>query len=30
MGRAGRRRAIESFSWNAIAEQTKGIYASLT
>ena len=30
MGRAGRRRAIESFSWTAIAEQTKAIYASLT
>ena len=30
MGRAGRRRAIESFSWTAIAEQTKAVYASLT
>ena len=30
MGRAGRRRAIESFSWTAIAEQTKAIYASFT
>ena len=29
MGRAGRRRAIESFSWDAIAEQTKAIYDSL-
>jgi alpha-maltose-1-phosphate synthase len=29
MGRAGRRRAIESFSWAAIAEQTKAIYDSL-
>jgi alpha-maltose-1-phosphate synthase len=29
MGRAGRRRAIESFSWTAIAEQTQRIYASL-
>jgi len=29
MGRAGRRRAIESFSWTAIAEQTRGIYDSL-
>jgi starch synthase len=30
MGRAGRRRAIESFSWQAIAEQTRAIYATLT
>ncbi len=29
MGRAGRRRAIESFSWSAIAEQTKQIYMAL-
>jgi starch synthase len=29
MGRAGRQRAIESFSWTAIAEQTRGIYRSL-
>ncbi len=29
MGRAGRRRAIESFSWTAIAEQTRAIYDSL-
>jgi glycosyltransferase involved in cell wall biosynthesis len=29
MGRAGRRRAIEAFSWDAIAEQTKAIYDSL-
>jgi len=29
MGKAGRKRAIESFSWTAIAEQTKGIYDSL-
>ena len=29
MGRAGRRRAIESFSWTAIAEQTKAIYDAL-
>jgi len=29
MGRAGRRRAIESFSWDAIAQQTQGIYDSL-
>jgi glycosyltransferase involved in cell wall biosynthesis len=26
MGRAGRQRAIESFSWTAIAEQTQAIY----
>ena len=26
MGRAGRQRAIESFSWDAIAERTKQIY----
>jgi alpha-maltose-1-phosphate synthase len=26
MGRAGRQRAIEAFSWSAIAEQTKAIY----
>jgi hypothetical protein len=26
MGRTGRRRAIESFSWDAIAERTKVIY----
>jgi starch synthase len=29
MGRAGRRRAIESFSWSAIAERTKAIYDAL-
>ena len=29
MGRAGRRRAIESFSWQAIAERTAQIYRSL-
>src|SRR3954469_16565724 len=29
MGRAGRKRAIEAFSWDAIAQQTKGIYESL-
>jgi alpha-maltose-1-phosphate synthase len=29
MGRAGRERAIEEFSWAAIAEQTVGIYKSL-
>jgi starch synthase len=28
MGRAGRRRAIEHFSWAAIAEQTVGVYES--
>ena len=30
MGRAGRRRAIESFSWAAIAEQTRAVYDELT
>ena len=30
MGRAGRQRAIESFSWAAIAEQTRAIYDGLT
>jgi starch synthase len=30
MGRAGRRRAIEAFSWGAIAEQTVAVYRSLT
>ena len=29
MGRAGRRRAIEHFSWRAIAEQTVDLYRSL-
>jgi starch synthase len=29
MGRAGRQRAIEAFSWSAIAERTVGIYRSL-
>jgi starch synthase len=29
MGRAGRRRAIEHFSWAAIAEQTAALYDSL-
>jgi starch synthase len=29
LGRAGRQRAIEAFSWPAIAEQTRGIYDSL-
>ncbi|MDH2414752.1 glycogen synthase [Nocardioides sp. CER19] len=29
MGRAGRRRAIEAFSWGAIAEKTVAIYRSL-
>jgi starch synthase len=29
MGRAGRQRAIESFSWAAIAEQTRAIYHTL-
>ena len=29
MGRAGRRRAIEQFSWSMIAEQTSALYRSL-
>lgn len=29
MGRAGRRRAIESFGWDAIAEQTLAVYRSV-
>jgi starch synthase len=29
MGKAGRRRAVESFSWAAIAERTRQLYASL-
>jgi starch synthase len=29
MGRAGRRRAVENFSWAAIAEQTAALYDSL-
>jgi starch synthase len=29
MGRAGRQRAIDSFSWATIAEQTRAIYRSL-
>jgi starch synthase len=29
MGRAGRRRAIEAFSWDAIAEQTLEVYRSV-
>jgi glycosyltransferase involved in cell wall biosynthesis len=29
MGRAGRQRAIESFSWSTIAERTKQIYDAL-
>jgi starch synthase len=29
MGRAGRRRAIESFSWSSIAERTRAIYEAL-
>ncbi len=29
MGRAGRRRAVEHFSWRAIAEQTVALYRSL-
>ena len=30
MGRAGRTRAVESFSWSAIAERTAELYRSLT
>ena len=30
MGRAGRRRAIESFSWEAIAARTMELYRDLT
>ena len=30
MGAAGRRRAVESFGWPAIAEQTVALYRSLT
>jgi starch synthase len=29
MGRAGRRRAVEHFSWGAIARQTVELYESL-
>jgi starch synthase len=29
MGRAGRRRAIESFAWSSIAERTRAIYEAL-
>jgi starch synthase len=29
MGAAGRRRAVERFSWASIAEQTAALYASL-
>ena len=29
MGAAGRRRAVENFSWTAIAERTRDLYASL-
>jgi starch synthase len=30
MGRAGRRRAIEEFSWAAIADRTVAIYGEVT
>ena len=30
MGKAGRRRAVEQFSWSAIAAETAALYASLT
>jgi hypothetical protein len=29
MGKAGRRRAVEQFSWTAIAAETTALYASL-
>ena len=29
MGKAGRLRAVEKFSWKAIAQQTRDLYASL-
>jgi starch synthase len=29
MGRAGRRRAVERFSWAAIAERTMEVYRSV-
>ena len=29
MGRAGRQRAIDSFSWGAIAQTTRDLYAAL-
>jgi glycosyltransferase involved in cell wall biosynthesis len=29
MGRAGRRRAVEQFSWSAIAAETTALYAEL-
>jgi len=29
-GRAGRKRAVERFSWTSIARQTRDLYASLT
>jgi starch synthase len=29
MGKAGRRRAVEHFSWSRIAEQTMGVYRSV-
>jgi starch synthase len=30
MGRAGRQRAVEHFSWSAIAERTMDVYRSVT
>jgi alpha-maltose-1-phosphate synthase len=30
MGRAGRQRAIDAFSWDAIAQQTLAIYRDAT
>jgi starch synthase len=29
MGRAGRARAVEEFSWQSVAEQTAALYSSL-
>jgi glycosyltransferase involved in cell wall biosynthesis len=29
MGAAGRKRAVEHFAWDAIAQQTRGIYDSV-
>ena len=29
MGRAGRQRAVDEFSWDAVAAQTAGLYAEL-
>jgi starch synthase len=29
MGRAGRRRAVDEFSWDAVAAQTAALYAEV-